>query len=476
MENRSIFETKKVLSSGKASLMQIMLDAFPCIALLLRPSTREIVASNKAAMKVGAVPGKKCYATWGQSPEPCPWCLATKVWKTNEAQNLEIEALGVVWDAHWIPVAPDLYMHFAFDITERKLFQEELTKLKQAIDASGDAVLMTDIHGTFTYVNCAFTQLYGYQASEIVGKSTPRILKSCIQPTEIYEGFWMALFNKKIFTTEFVNKTKDGRLLNIENSTSPIINAKGNIIGFLAVQRDVTDRKKMQQQLISQDRLVSIGQLVAGVAHELNNPLTSIIGFSDLLLQKEVPPIIESDLRIINDEAKRSAAIVNNLLTFSRQQSREKSKIDINQPINAVLQLRCHQLAVNNIQLISNLSTRLPKVLANDAELRQVFLNLIVNAEQAMSDANQRGILTINTEQNGSFIRASISDNGPGISRENLTHLFTPFFTTKEPGKGTGLGLSISQGIITEHGGKIWVESELSKGATFAVELPTSQD
>jgi signal transduction histidine kinase len=277
---------------------------------------------------------------------------------------------------------------------------------------------------------------------------------------------------KKPQIVEHVHSDESGVARTYDIFAYPVFDSRGDIVQMIEFCQDNTERKHMQEQLIAQDRLVSIGQLVSGVAHELNNPLTSVLGFSDILLNHELPPDIRGDLEIINSEAKRTALIVKNLLTFAGQQPQQKTSVNINEPLQTVLQLRGHTQRANNITTEIHLDQGLPLVMANVSQLHQVFLNIIVNAEQAMTDLRNKGTLKISSEQRGNFVRVIIADDGPGISRENMARLFTPFFTTKEIGKGTGLGLSISQGIILEHGGRIWAESEPGKGATFFVELP----
>lgn len=237
-------------------------------------------------------------------------------------------------------------------------------------------------------------------------------------------------------------------------------------------------RRITQQQtaLVMADRLASLGELVSGVAHELNNPLTSVIGFSDLLLEREnIPEDIKEDLKTVNREAQRTASIVRNLLTFARQHPQEKQTADMNKLIQAMLELRAYEQKVNNIQVITNFAPDLPQITANSFQLQQVFFNIIINAEYFMIEAHGKGILTITTERTGDFVRVSFADDGPGIPKANLNRIFDPFFTTKEVGKGTGLGLSICHGIVTEHHGKIYAESEPGKGATFFVALPVSK-
>ena len=235
-------------------------------------------------------------------------------------------------------------------------------------------------------------------------------------------------------------------------------------------------RKNMEAQLVARDRLASIGQLVSGVTHELNNPLTSVIGFSELLLERELPDNIRMNLKIINDEAHRMDVIVKKLLTFARRQPQEKRPMDINESIQAVLELRAHEQKTSNIKVNTRFAPDLPQIMGNNSQLQQVFLNIIINAEFFMSEVHGRGTMTITTERIGDSVRVSLADDGPGISKESMNCLFTPFFTTREVGQGAGLGLSICHGIITKHGGRIYAESESGKGATFIIELPIRQE
>ena len=256
-----------------------------------------------------------------------------------------------------------------------------------------------------------------------------------------------------------------------ELNKTPLYDGRRKQVGILATLHDVTDQRRIQRQLIEQDRLASLGQLVSGVAHELNNPLTSVIGFSELILNNEIPENIRADLSIINAEAQRTADIVRGLLVFARKQPEDKQLVDICDPIKSVLKMRTHEQLVQNITVSTSYNPDL-MVMGNQSQLTQVFFNVIVNAEHAMIESHHGGNLNVTTERVGNRVRVCISDDGPGIPTENLSQLFTPFFTTKEPGKGTGMGLSISQGIIAEHGGNMWVESEPGKGAAFFIDLP----
>jgi signal transduction histidine kinase len=236
------------------------------------------------------------------------------------------------------------------------------------------------------------------------------------------------------------------------------------------------EQRQAEEQLIIADRLASVGELASGMAHELNNPLTSVIGFSQLLLGRDLPDEIREDIKTIYSEARRAADVMKNLLIFARKHSPLKQLVNINSVIEKVIQLRAYEHRVENIQVVTRLAADLPLTLADYFQLQQVFLNIIINAEHFMLAAHQRGTLVITTRRIGSNIIVSFADDGSGIARENLGRLFDPFFTTKEVGEGTGLGLSICHGIVTEHRGRIYAESEPGKGATFVVELPVLAD
>lgn len=237
----------------------------------------------------------------------------------------------------------------------------------------------------------------------------------------------------------------------------------------------VTDLKQMQAQLIQTEKMSALGMLVSGVAHELNNPLTSVMGYTQLLLGRESEPERARMLEKVFAEAERAGRIVQNLLTFSRKHKSEKVLTDVNATVERVLDLRDYEFRVNNLEVVRRLAPGLVPVLADGHQLQQVFLNLITNAEQAINETGRPGRIEVETRNFGDWIRVTVSDNGPGIQPENLKRVFLPFFTTKDVGRGTGLGLSICYGIIQDHGGRIEVESRPEEGATFVVDVPIAR-
>jgi PAS domain S-box-containing protein len=360
---------------------------------------------------------------------------------------------------------------------ERKRAEDALRESKEFSDsliaAMQDGLSALDSNGVHINVNPPLCNMTGFSREELIGVGPPHPY----WPPEAYEEIDRA-FQKTLRgefgTFELTFMRKSGERFPVMVTPSWIRDRQGNLVSYFATVKDITERRRMQEQIIMADRLAAIGELASGIAHELNNPLSAVIGFSDLLLDKNLPDDVEEDLRVINREAKRTAGVVRNLLAFARKHPEEKQSVDINNVIEQVLELRAYEQKVNNIQVNTSFASDLPRVMANSSQLQQVFLNIIINAEHFMLEAHGRGTITITTEQAGDVVRASFADDGPGIAQHNLTRVFDPFFTTKEVGKGTGLGLSVSHGITTEHGGRIHAQSEPEKGATFVVELPIS--
>jgi len=238
--------------------------------------------------------------------------------------------------------------------------------------------------------------------------------------------------------------------------------------------------QRLQEQLYQSEKLAAVGQLVSGVAHELNNPLTAVLGYAQILLMADLEPKMRKDLDKVNDAAQRCRKIVNNLLSFARRHTAEACLADINEAIKDTIALRAYELKANNIDLEESYSSDIPPVYMDVHQMQQVFLNLLINAEQAIQSVKgRRGRIKVEsvlTRREGEdLVGIKISDNGPGIKEEDYTKVFEPFFTTKEPGKGTGLGLPICKGIAESHGGDIWASAVEGGGACFVIEIPAKQ-
>lgn len=242
----------------------------------------------------------------------------------------------------------------------------------------------------------------------------------------------------------------------------------------LILLNDITLERERMDRLYLTDRLASIGEMAAGVAHEMNNPLTSVLGLSKLLLEEDLPPALGEDIKIIYSESSRVSAVVKNLLTFARKRPAVRQRTNIHSIIEDVLTLRAYEHKVQNISVSKKFDDSLPEVIVDYSQLQQVFINIILNAEYEMYRAHNGGNLTITTARLPGAISITFQDDGPGIAEDNLKRMFDPFFTTKEAGKGTGLGLSVCYGIVANHGGRIRASNAAGQGAIFTVEIPCS--
>jgi two-component system NtrC family sensor kinase len=375
-----------------------------------------------------------------------------------------------------IYTTPDGISVFAHDITEQEKTHQKLVESEERFrilfEDAPDGYCLYDMKGRFIDGNRAAEVLSGYARNELIG-NTFFDMKMLSRDEDVTIAKSLLEKNSRGEATgpdEIRIVRKDGEVRDVEISTFPTNVGRQQMI--LAAVRDITERKKIQENLIITDRLASIGELTSGMAHELNNPLTSVIGFADLLLEKDLPADIKENITYMCREAKRTSEVVKNMLTFARKHPIIKQPVDINGIVSKVIEMRNYEHKMNNIQVISQLTNDLPNINADFFQLQQVILNIIINAEYFIKEANKNGILTITTEKNGQNIKLSIADNGPGIPKENINRIFDPFFTTKPVGKGTGLGLSICYGIVSEHNGHIYAESEVGKGAKFIIEMP----
>jgi signal transduction histidine kinase/ActR/RegA family two-component response regulator len=285
------------------------------------------------------------------------------------------------------------------------------------------------------------------------------------------------MFMLRSFTKPVEQLTAAARRIAEGDLTGGFTLDRSDEIGVLGKTLDdmKTKLKSSYDLLLHSEKMALMGQVVAGIAHELNNPLTIVIGNIQLMMMRELNEKNVQSLTRIKDGAERASKIVKNLLTFARQEKPERKPTDVNVILKRALELRAYELKVSNIEVGTQLAPDLPETMADPHQLQQVFLNLIVNAEQAMIDAHGKGLLRLSTRLEPGKILVFFSDDGPGIPQENLRRIFEPFFTTKPVGKGTGLGLSICQGIIGEHGGRVDVVSTIGRGTTFIIELPVQR-
>ncbi|AQU05705.1 PAS domain-containing sensor histidine kinase [Dehalococcoides mccartyi] len=418
-----------------------------------------------------------------------PVCVAER-WKTlwvrlKQAINFSLESDMFTKNGQQIPIEVmcnflefegiDYCCAVLRDITERKKVDARLLRAAEewriTFDNISDIVFLLDNDFNIQRANRAFTKTLNCQPQDVLNKKCYQVLHHADCP-KVNCPKLIAFNTKKTQRIAYFEENIDKHF---EETIDPILDANGLSMGTVHTIKDVTEHHKIAAQLMITDRLASLGELSAGLAHELNNPLTSVIGFSELIQEKILPEDLRQDIQIISQEAQRAAEIIRNLLTFARRHEPSKDWVDMNQIIHKVLAICNYGQKVHNIQLITNLDPNLPEIKADYFQMQQVLLNIVINAEYFMTHSHGEGTIVISSHKFNDSIQISIRDDGPGMSENVLNHIFDPFFTTKEVGKGTGLGLSIGHGIITQHGGKLYAESSEGKGATFFIEIPINQ-
>jgi two-component system NtrC family sensor kinase len=344
------------------------------------------------------------------------------------------------------------------------------SRYARLVESASDAIFTVGADGLMAGMNRSLERSSGRTRDELIGAPFPSLLDPRDRATASTAIEEALVGLRRRLELRYTSVEGDPRLCSL--TLTPLVEG-GEVTGALGIVRDVTDERRMADQLMQQEKLAAIGQLVSGVAHELNNPLASVMAFAQLLIAAPLDaPRDAFALDAINQEAKRAAKIVSNLLTFARQHQPERMIADLNDVVRDTVDLHRYALRIAEIEIDLRLDPDLPLTWADPFQLQQVVLNLVTNAEQALSAREHDRKLVITTEARDRKLVVCVSDNGPGIAAEHLPRIFNPFFTTKPVGEGTGLGLSISDGIVREHGGRLRVESRVGDGATFLLEIP----
>jgi PAS domain S-box-containing protein len=375
---------------------------------------------------------------------------------------------------------PKYFVSVIEDITERKKAEEQVRKLSHAIEQSSCTVVITDTKGKIEYVNPKFTQLTGYTLEESIGEN-PSFLKSGRTSSEVYKELWGNITSGKEWRGEFCNKKKNGELYWELAYISPVKNDEGIITNFIAIKDDITERKKMDEMILQTEKLRAMGMITSGVAHDFNNILGVISGNAQLLQGDygDHKGMVDG-LRIIRKAVNDGAEIVSRMKKFTKveRDTSEFMSVSIKEILEQAIEFsrprwmniaRAGEITYN---IDKTGIKKIPDVLGNPSELREVFINIINNALDAMTGGGCMSFCTWNKDDTAIV---SISDTGEGMTEEVKKRIFDPFFTTKR-GEGSGLGMSVAYGVITGHGGKIEVESEVGKGTTFTMSIPITRE
>jgi PAS domain S-box-containing protein len=440
----------------------------------------------------------------------------------TETSRDEIELKnGVILDRYSAPVVDKNGIYYGRiwnfrDMTEQKRNQEALQQLSLAVEQSPSSVAITDPQGNISYVNRKFTELTGYNLQEVLGKN-PRVLNAGQCPAELYRDLWSTITQGRVWHGEFCNKKKSGEIYWESATITPITNPNGEITHFLALKEDITEKRALESQLRHAQKMEGIGQLAAGIAHEINTPTQFVMdnltflrdswkSAEELLeqyrgvvqgmagsipdeaagrlqqaekacdlefIREEVPRAIEQSL----DGSRRVAKIVRAMKEFSHPDSAEKTATDMNRAVESTITVARNEWKYVS-EVVKEFDDDLPAVVCYPGDINQVVLNLLVNAAHAIKEKvkdGEKGQITVRTRMMGECVEISVSDTGSGIPEAIRNRVFDPFFTTKEVGKGTGQGLALAYTVVVKkHGGKIWFESEVGKGTTFFITLPVS--
>jgi len=393
--------------------------------------------------------------------------------RKNGTLGVFLDTSRAVWDAGGKIVR---YQGTLVDVTERremeKAFRRQEEFHRYLLESFPDLILVIDLNGRYSFVSSRIHDLRGYKPEDLLGK---RVEEEQDYSPELFALYRDLITGRKMFgSCDYSARHRDGSWRTMRASASPLFDAENKLSGAIVSVRDITVEKKLEQQIIQSERLAAMGQMIGGFAHELNNPLTSILGMSELLQEGEAPESVRKQMVVLQQQARRAAEIVQNLMYFSRPPAPGKTPIDLGELVQRTLHLHAYSLRKSNITVDFLKETSVPVVSGDAHQLMQVFLNLILNSEQAMREVRDRGTLRIRIEKQEKSVSVIFQDDGPGISPDILPNIFDPFYTTKRPGRGTGLGLSISKAILREHNGNVEATSGPGGGAVFTVTLPVA--
>lgn len=370
------------------------------------------------------------------------------------------------------------YQGTLVDVTDKRAMEKQLRRQEEfqrhLLESFPDLILVLDLNERFTFVSARIEDLLGYGPEHFLGKTMEETQDSSPNLIALYRT--VASGETALASKEYGARHKDGSWHTMLGMASPLLDAEDKPAGVIISVRDITVEKKMEQQIIQSERLAAMGQMIGGFAHELNNPLTSILGMAELLQETETDEGARKQLTVLHQQARRAAEIVQNLQFFARPPAPGRSQVNLNELVQRTVHLQAYPLRKSNITVDFLQEPSMPAIMADPNQLMQVFLNLLLNAEQAIRENRDKGTIRVRLGRNTGSVWVTFQDDGPGIAPETLEHIFDPFFTTKRPGRGTGLGLSICKTVLREHRGNIEAANAPGGGAVFTITLPIAAE
>ncbi|HKI78615.1 MAG TPA: PAS domain S-box protein [Ignavibacteriaceae bacterium] len=362
----------------------------------------------------------------------------------------------------------------ARDISEQKKIEDDLLKFYTVAENTVNPLQITNLEGKMVYVNKAFVEASGYSKEDLLGKN-PSVFGSKKHPPQFWKDMWETISTGKVWVGEVENTKKNGKPFYTQLLISPILDSKGKVVAYFGIHRDLSEKKMLEKQLIHTQKMESIGTLAAGVAHEVGNPLASISALVQVVLRSSEDEFVKEKLGLVKSQVTRISKIIRDLVDFSRPSNYELQLTDINQVILEAVEIVKVGKKAKTIEFETDLQEKIPNLPLVADQVQQVFVNILLNAVDAISEydsVKERNKISAKSSKTENYVVINFSDNGPGISEENIAKVFEPFFTTKKEGKGTGLGLWVSYGIIKSFQGDIKIRSNQNEGTTFTITLP----
>ncbi|MFY9790753.1 MAG: PAS domain S-box protein [Candidatus Sulfotelmatobacter sp.] len=449
-----------------------LLDANPALVSILGYASKaELLALEPAQLNLDP----QQPAILGRAPDDRGGVRAREIMlrKRDGSAAVFLESSRAVWDDAGKLIR---YQGTLVDVTERRKLERQVARQEEfsrrLLESFPDLILVVDLEERYTFVSPRVLELLECPSEELLGKKISETQRHSPELLELYRDVLAG--SKGFGSAEYGVRRSDGGGRTMRASASQFFDADSKLAGVIISVRDITREKKFEQQVVQSERLAAMGAMIGGVAHELNNPLTSILGVSELLQDSQTTDAARKQIAILQQQARRAAEIVHNLTYFATPPTPGKTRVNLGEIVERTLNLHSYSLRKNNITVDFVREPGLPYVQGDPHQLMQIFLNLILNAEQAIRETRDRGTLRIRLGTTGNSVWASFLDDGPGIPAEILPSIFDPFYTTKRPGRGTGLGLSICKSVVKEHNGTVEAANAPGGGAAFTVSLPAA--
>jgi len=450
-----------------------LLDANPALVAILGYATKEELLAVEPS-ELNVEPAEP--PVLGRAPDDRGGVRAREIMlrKKDGSPAIFLESSRAVWDASGKLIR---YQGTLVDVTERRKLERQLLQQEEfrrhLLESFPDLILVVDLQERYTFVSSRVRDLLGYQSEDLLDRKISETADHSPELAALYHD--VVSSNGSFGAAEFSARHRNGSWLTMRASASRLFDADSKLAGVIISVRDITTERKLEQQIVQSERLAAMGAMIGGVAHELNNPLTSILGVSELLQDSQTTDAARKQIGILQQQARRAAEIVHNLTYFATPPTPGKTPVNMADIVERTLNLHSYSLRKNSITIDFLRAPTQPVVKADPHQLMQVFLNLILNAEQAIREIRDRGTLRIRLGNRGEAVWASFQDDGPGIPADVLPSIFDPFYTTKRPGRGTGLGLSICKSVMKEHNGTIEAANAPGGGAVFTVTMRASE-